>query len=773
MRAAMQSSETRTVVPATAVRVIDILGGTPIEQAIPEDYTLAAVVLDALESKNNGELQFVLKCYLPVRMAVLGRSGRVALKERMGLVSATVEIPEIRELDSVAERASSVTDIDAGLSLIDDAAMLLDEIARFEVITVPGLLSSGAAAAVSRLTRWPSRDAEEPYAIVLPEVIESNTTEKALSRIAFWAEHLHIDRSAEVMVNELEERLRELLSTSGGSTDSRIARLNERIARLQREVEYLESRLHSLDTLEKRSAIRDEIEAQLEARRRALLRDKERRRQMIASSTTLSKQIEEHTARLHDALRRAQQRAQELRQTIESVSVPSVTSDTDVGLTILVPFVITGYSRKGVLGVRVFPPLRFEDPEGRVGRRRDFVNPFRPADAALSDLASRLETRIDKDVALMKLLHDSARGSNILTLSVTRRLLTEGLNLLRADGLVKRSAIDRVHDVLSRFPEQEIVLTGKAIVSPAAGMCNVRFQVTDMEGRPVSGATINLGAVVAASGKDGTADLALPRSTYSGFVTASGYRDQPIEFTLRSGGDFVVPVVLVSLPPEERLAKALEELESRAERIAEIRERLSTAFLKHGDMLLDSPTHRATLYELLRELGHDPEEWVSEARRKREMITRLLSGELEEKDLKRAILRIGDSARDLGGIMLLSDVLVRLDREGWVVKPKDVERVLKSMAREGLIEGVSRLDDGAKIVRFVPVALTDDPKRVLTLAAQNNGVLAVEDVVLALGWSEQRAMNVLGLLVERGLAREDTRYSSGTRYWFPGLRKKR
>ena len=192
MRAAMQSSETRTVVPATAVRVIDILGGTPIEQAIPEDYTLAAVVLDALESRNNGELQFVLKCYLPVRMTVLGRSGRVALMERMGLVLATVEIPESRDLDSVAERASSVTDIDAGLSLIDDAAMLLDEIARFEVITVPGLLSSGAAAAVSRLTRWPSRDAEEPYAIVLPEVIESNTTEKALSRIAFWAEHLHI-----------------------------------------------------------------------------------------------------------------------------------------------------------------------------------------------------------------------------------------------------------------------------------------------------------------------------------------------------------------------------------------------------------------------------------------------------------------------------------------------------------------------------------------------------------------------------------------------------
>jgi hypothetical protein len=92
------------------------------------------------------------------------------------------------------------------------------------------------------------------------------------------------------------------------------------------------------------------------------------------------------------------------------------------------------------------------------------------------------------------------------------------------------------------------------------------------------------------------------------------------------------------------------------------------------------------------------------------------------------------------------------------------------MAKEGLIQGLSTIEGGALLVEFVPVALTDDPQEILSLAATKDGLLSIEDAVVGLGWKEERVRNALELLVRNGVAKEQRSYSKSTQYWFPGLR---
>jgi predicted transcriptional regulator len=58
---------------------------------------------------------------------------------------------------------------------------------------------------------------------------------------------------------------------------------------------------------------------------------------------------------------------------------------------------------------------------------------------------------------------------------------------------------------------------------------------------------------------------------------------------------------------------------------------------------------------------------------------------------------------------------------------------------------------------------------VINLAA-SKGYVSVEEVIMQLKWSEDHVRQVLSSLVEAGMAVADIRFSTGGRYYFPGLR---
>jgi hypothetical protein len=159
--------------------------------------------------------------------------------------------------------------------------------------------------------------------------------------------------------------------------------------------------------------------------------------------------------------------------------------------------------------------------------------------------------------------------------------------------------------------------------------------------------------------------------------------------------------------------------------------------------------------------------------KKKGMVKRLLKRDDRIDGLRRDILQMAEDSKESGGIMLFSELLVRLDNLGWDITPKEAEDILSDLTKEGLVEGVSSLESGANLVKFIPVSLTDDPQKILSLAAEHAGRLTLEDAVIGLEWTEERVMNALDLLIEKGVAKVQKSYSKSTQYWFPGLRGKK
>ena len=124
------------------------------------------------------------------------------------------------------------------------------------------------------------------------------------------------------------------------------------------------------------------------------------------------------------------------------------------------------------------------------------------------------------------------------------------------------------------------------------------------------------------------------------------------------------------------------------------------------------------------------------------------------------------------GLMGLAELIVEVVRrlpEIESVTYNDVIESVNRVADNGLIPGIRTLRGGVKVVELRPLELRRDQADVINLAA-SKGYVSVEEVILELKWSEDHARQVLSSLVDAGMAVADIRFSTGGRYYFPGLR---
>ena len=124
------------------------------------------------------------------------------------------------------------------------------------------------------------------------------------------------------------------------------------------------------------------------------------------------------------------------------------------------------------------------------------------------------------------------------------------------------------------------------------------------------------------------------------------------------------------------------------------------------------------------------------------------------------------------GLMGLAELIVEVVRrlpELESVSYNDVIEAVNRVADHGLIPGIRTLRGGVKVVELRPLELRRDQADVINLAA-SKGYVSVEEVIMQLKWSEDHARQVLSSLVDTGMAVADIRFSTGGRYYFPGLR---
>jgi hypothetical protein len=122
----------------------------------------------------------------------------------------------------------------------------------------------------------------------------------------------------------------------------------------------------------------------------------------------------------------------------------------------------------------------------------------------------------------------------------------------------------------------------------------------------------------------------------------------------------------------------------------------------------------------------------------------------------------GRSTDSLSGVYL--DMIK--EHPDWKISPKKFLKLVKELTKTGIVSKLEKLPTGYYMIHFHPVELTKDPSLIIALARKNNGVLGKDDIISGLQWSEYRVDASLDFLILRKIARTDTSYVQGTRYYF-------
>ncbi|RDE17312.1 MAG: hypothetical protein C4K49_03280 [Candidatus Thorarchaeota archaeon] len=780
--AAMDQDHRQLIVPVTGTSSVRLPDGRPAEQAVPEEYVYADFTFRSIGARNGRDLEFLLKVYLPVLVVPSPNAGRCFLLDLLGFASTSVRVLRDPNLEGILRKAEAVT-TDAQLQeCLDEALVAAKSIANAESVALRGALSEPTAGGVSQLLGWPLRKGPEAYALVLSPVVQSSASDEASVAVRTAASSL---RTAETQVPELIEGLRaktrQIIAVREKEASEVVTRLDLRVDTLQKEVSSLQSRLKQTTTSRpnKSSTKEAELLELLRARETALKRDLERKHKTVAEGQASSRRLLLKMESMESEMNTANRTVSDCRTSLERLEVAAQGLDlSGLRAVLLIPLVLAGFSKKGRLDIAVYPPSRLLIDRQKIGLRREYVDSMSEASREIVQISDWCEERANSEVAFRKTIRDASQMYNLLMLKNTRQMIREGARMLLADGLIKESALQDLDSMLSGFSEQVLTTTAAAplsssLVSGRTAECRVEFRIHNDSGAPVGRAVLELDGVSSGSDKNGVVSLSLQTGLHRGRVSAPGHRDEPIEFHLADNADTVIPVLLTQMSREEQLGDSLDKLVERARRIDMIRDRLWDAFQTHGDTLLNIPAYRSALVELLSNLGYESEAWIVEATKKKGMVKRLLKRDDRSEALRRDVLRIAEESKQSGGIMLFSTLMVQLDDLGWTTNADEIESAIKEMSREGLIEGMINLKGGARLVKFVPVSLTDDPEQILGLAARKEGRLTIEEAVVGLGWTEERVQNALDLLVNGGVAKVQRSYSQSTQYWFPGLRSRK
>jgi hypothetical protein len=183
-----------------------------------------------------------------------------------------------------------------------------------------------------------------------------------------------------------------------------------------------------------------------------------------------------------------------------------------------------------------------------------------------------------------------------------------------------------------------------------------------------------------------------------------------------------------------------------------------------------SPEYREKLRILKEELG------LTETSPSREKITPTIIEKLTGKGkfyntLAVEILEVvGKKAKESGGILTLAEVALTVNKEQTdsFIQLGDIIKAIEVLQDAGLIPGTKTLQSGVRIVEFLSVEVSEDSNTVLDLAAPK-GWVTFEEVMLKANWSSDRAGRALDNLEKLGVARVDSSYAKGKRWYFPGL----
>ncbi len=802
------------LIPPIATEKVVISGSEPIEQSIPDDIVIAAALYDAWNSKE-GKPVFLIEAFLKLLVSPSPEEDKSLLIENLSLVTSPLKIYETKEIDDIIEKIRNTTTIEDLLEVIKKIESILST-KKVSEIKVPGLLAGDFLKEIGKYIAIARPQSLKEYFTVFPDFAGINVHETAETVNIAYKKSVQSLKSLRLMLEALELKPKELMEPEKERIARDIERIKDRIDRLKKRVTELKYNLDKGLKM-REQMLRDRLEHKIEVLDFSELEIKRMRKDLEDEISSLRQEYQEEYDKKMKVIKKEEERLeylQEIKKEMDKISSKEIDKikkkiehiiteisdylgkfENEVIVNagslsngknnyVLIPFLIFGLEKGSKKNIKIIGPSRFVKEKSKKQK-----NLLEPRNESIKILQNLIEERIDIDTALRSFLYDEADLRNAFAIETSKKFISRGLIKLVSDGVLSRSDIKPIVSQLESIEEIEapeiievpiskeyeggeipLEIHGEPI---SKGYGEVRIFITDLEGKRVSNAILIINKKEYKADARGIINISLKAGKARGIIKAEGFRDKKVIFPVKEDSSVSIQVRLEPVPPEEILAKRIDEITKKAERTEKLWEKLQKAFEKHGDAILKNPKYTKILEEMLSEMGVSPEAWFAEATKSPDMLSRLFKKGPYYDALRRDVISLIDKSKESGGILALSEVLLSLTKKGWKVSTDEIISVIEELSKQGLIGGISTLDNGIKVVHFVPVEMTKDPQTVMSLSSRHKGKLTLETVIIELGWTEERAQRALDSLVNAGIAKVQKTYSRSYIYWFPSLMEKK
>lgn len=200
------------------------------------------------------------------------------------------------------------------------------------------------------------------------------------------------------------------------------------------------------------------------------------------------------------------------------------------------------------------------------------------------------------------------------------------------------------------------------------------------------------------------------------------------------------------------------------------KERLSELAKRHGVILALTPELKKKVKELQEKYNIPSSKIITEQITENDVLVKFSKIDHEKLGML-AYQRVLMQKEEIGvGLLPMTEVfdLVNTGILKGIVDIKDLHKALKKLKKAHVIDDLKELESGIIMVRFFPVEYTSDQVKVIGLAKEK-GFISLEDIVMGLNWSQDRALETLKSLEETGVAKFRDSLLKGKQWFFPSI----
>jgi hypothetical protein len=214
----------------------------------------------------------------------------------------------------------------------------------------------------------------------------------------------------------------------------------------------------------------------------------------------------------------------------------------------------------------------------------------------------------------------------------------------------------------------------------------------------------------------------------------------------------------------------LKDMEAKAATENFTKERLTELAKAHGVILALTPELKAEVKALQKKFNIPSSKIITEQITENDVLKKFSKINHEKLGML-AYQRILMQKEEIGvGLLPISKVydLVNTGILNGILDVKDLLKALKLLKKNHVIDDLQEFSSGIVMVRFFPIQYTTDQVKVVGVA-KDKGFISLEDVCIALSWSQDRALETLKSLEATGMAKLRESLLKGKQWYFPSL----